>query len=75
MGLIRHDQAVAETLVVSLAIMMRHEFVNRRTQRTLSEQDHPVQTGFPDGSDKPLGVGIQTWRSRRQLHGLHSTGG
>jgi hypothetical protein len=46
MGFIRDNQPVAKTLVVSLAMIMRHEFVDRLSQRTLSEQDHPVQAGF-----------------------------
>ncbi len=72
---IRDDQPVAKTLVVSLAMIMRHEFLDRLSQRTLSEQDHSVQAGFSDRSDKPLRVGIQIWRPGRQLHGLYATGG
>jgi len=58
-GFIRDDQPVAETLVVSLALTMRHEFANR----------------LPDGSDKSLRMGIQIRRPRRQSYRLHSTGG
>ena len=62
---IRNDQSVAKTLVVSLAVIMRHEFVNRLPQRVFSEEDHPVQAGLLDGSDKPFRVGIGV---RNQLH-------
>ena len=39
MGFIRDDQPVAETLVVSLEMIMRDEFVNSFTQRALTEED------------------------------------
>ena len=34
---IRHDQSVAETLVVSFAMIMRHELLNPFAQRALTE--------------------------------------
>ena len=37
MGFIRDDQPVAETLVVSLEVIMRYEFVNSFVQRALTE--------------------------------------
>ena len=37
MGFIRDDQPVAETLVVSLEMIMRYEFVNSFVQRALTE--------------------------------------
>ena len=42
MGFIRDDQPVAETLVVSLAMIMRDEFVNPFAQRALAEEDHAL---------------------------------
>jgi hypothetical protein len=38
--LIRDDQTVAKTLVVSVAVIMRHEFQNRFPQQAFSEGDH-----------------------------------
>jgi hypothetical protein len=59
MGFVRDDQPVVETLVVSLAMIMHHEFVNSFAQRSLTEQDDALQTGFLDAADESFGVGIQ----------------
>ena len=59
MGFVRGDQPVAETLVVSLAMIMHYEFVNSFVQRALPEQDDALQTGFLDAAHESLGVGIQ----------------
>jgi hypothetical protein len=59
--LIRDDQTVLKTLVVALEVIVGNEFVDRLPQRTLSEQDHPLQAGFFDRPDKPFRVGIQIW--------------
>ena len=50
MAFIRHDQPVAETLVVSLAMIMRNELVNPFAQRALTEEDHALQAGFLEGA-------------------------
>ena len=65
LAFIWHDQPVAETLVVSLAVIVRREFVDRLPQRAFTEEDHPVQAGFLDGSNKALRLGIGV---RSQLH-------
>jgi hypothetical protein len=75
MGSIRHDQTVIKTLVVALAMVMRHELVNRLPQRAFSEEDHPVQAGFFDASDKAFRMRIQIRRPWRQFHRLHPAGG
>jgi hypothetical protein len=54
-----HDEPVAQPLVVPLAMIMHNEFVDGLPQTSFSEQDHPLQAGFLDGSDKALGVGIE----------------
>jgi hypothetical protein len=43
MRFIRDDQPVAQTLVVSLGMIMRDEFVNPFAQRALAEEDHALQ--------------------------------
>jgi hypothetical protein len=58
MGFIRDDQPIAETLVVSLAMIMRHEFVNPFAQRALAEEDHTLQAGFLDAAYESLSVGV-----------------
>jgi hypothetical protein len=50
LAFIRHDQPVAETLVVSLAMVMRYKFVNAFAQRALAEPDHALQAGFLDAA-------------------------
>ena len=51
---------------------MRDEVVNGFPQRFLSKQDHPLKTGLLDGAHKFFGMRIQSRRSRRQLHRLHT---
>src|SRR6266478_2257388 len=41
-------QCIGQTLVVALAMVMRHEFSTRFPHRALAEQDHPLQAGFLD---------------------------
>jgi hypothetical protein len=38
------DQCIVQTLVVALAMVMRHQFSSRFPHRALPEQDHPLQT-------------------------------
>ena|SRR5437879_3205147 len=54
-----HDEPVAQPLVVPLAMIMHNKFVDGLPQTAFSEQDHPLQAGFLDGSDKARGVGIE----------------
>jgi hypothetical protein len=44
---------------------MGDEVMNGCPQRFLSKQDHPLQTGFFDGSHESFGVRIQIRRSGR----------
>ena len=44
--LIWHDQSIAETLVVSFAMIRGNEFADPRSQRSLTEEDHPIQAEF-----------------------------
>jgi len=59
MAFIWYNQPVAETLVVSLAMIMRDKLTNPCPQGALAEEDHALQTGFLDAAHKPLGVGVQ----------------
>jgi len=47
-----------QALVVVFTVVMCHEVLNGRPQRTLSKQDQPFQAGFLDASHKSLGVGV-----------------
>ena len=55
------DQCIVQTLVVALAMVMRHEFSSRFPHRALAEQDHPLQTRFLDRPYKPFRVRVQNW--------------
>jgi len=37
------DDRVAESLVISLGVVMREVLVHRSSQRVLAEEDHPVE--------------------------------
>jgi hypothetical protein len=46
-SLILYDQPVAQSLVIALAMIVFHKFVDGLPQRTFSEQDHALQySGF-----------------------------
>src|ERR1700720_3955451 len=62
------DQCIGQTLVVALAMVMRHEFSTRFPHRALAEQDHPLQAGFLDRPYKPFRVGVQIGTPRWKLH-------
>ena len=71
---ILYDQPVAQSLVVALPMIVLNDFVEGLPQGTFPEQDHPFQAGLFDGSDEPLGVGIQIGWARQQFHGFHPSG-
>jgi hypothetical protein len=62
------DQCIGQTLVVALAMVMRHEFSTRFPHRALAEQDHPLQAGFLDRPYKPFRLGVQIGTARWKLH-------
>jgi hypothetical protein len=55
---IGHDQPVAQTLVVSFAVIMQYELVNSFAQCVFIEEDHSVQTGLLDAANEALRIGI-----------------
>ena len=69
---VRLNQAVAQPLVVSLAVIMSCEVLNGCPQRTFPEQDQPFEAGLLDAAHEALGVGIQIWTSRWQFDGFHT---
>src|SRR6516225_5803582 len=62
------DQCIVQTLVVALAMVMRHEFSSRFPHRALAKQDHPLQTRFLDRAYKPFRVRVQIGTARWKLH-------
>ena len=67
---VRLNQAVAQALVVSLAVIMSYEVLNGCSQRTFPEQDQPLEAGLLDAADEALGVGVQIWISGWQFDGF-----
>ena len=53
---IGHYQAVAETLVVSLAVIVQNELVNSLAQCAFTEEDHSVQAGLLDAANETLRI-------------------
>ena len=43
---LRKKEHITDALMVSLAVVMRNELPNGDPQRTLSEQNHALQTGY-----------------------------
>ena len=59
----RKEQDVALALMIPLVMIMLHVLIEGATQGCFSKQNHPPETLLLDGSDPPLRVGIQVWRS------------
>jgi hypothetical protein len=53
-----NDEPIRQPLVIALAMIMRDEIPNGGPQRFLSEQDHPLQTGFFDAPHESFGESI-----------------
>ena len=68
----RFDQAISQSLMVAFKMIMDHEVLNGRPQRTFPEQDQPFQTGFLDAADEPLRVGVGMSLRMRRMATLRS---
>ena len=55
----RNNQPVLQSLVVPFQMIVDSEILHGRPQRSLSKQNHFLQTGFFDGPYEPLGKCIQ----------------
>ena len=62
-----HDQPIAKPLMVPLAMVVRHEFADGLPQRAFSEQNHPVQTRFLDGSNEAFRVRVLECQQLRAM--------
>jgi hypothetical protein len=51
---IRRDQSVLEPLMVPLHVVMSGELPCRLPERSLSEEDHPIEAFVRDGPHRPL---------------------
>jgi hypothetical protein len=71
--LLPHNQPIAQALMIPFVMVVNNKFLDGPSQGPLAEQNEPLQASFLDGSDKPLGVGIQFRRARWQFHGLDPT--
>ena len=52
------NDSISQPLMVSFAMMVRHEISDGRLERPLSKQNHPVQAGFLDASYKSLRIRV-----------------
>jgi hypothetical protein len=43
--------------MISLGVVMRHEFTDGAPQRRLADEDHAIEALVFDGAYEPLGVG------------------
>src|SRR5262245_44020877 len=71
----RHDELVAQTLVIALVMIMIRELTHRSSERRFPKEDDPVQTGFLDGSHESLRVRVEIWRARGQTNDLDVSDG
>src|SRR5438067_5773293 len=66
------DQVIAKSLMVSLAVIVRHKLVDDMAQTSLAEENHPIETLFADRAHEPLRVGIGIRRLDRRLRDTHA---
>jgi hypothetical protein len=52
---VRDNQPIAESLMISLRMVMREVFAYRGSQGVFAKEDHSVQTFFLDRLDESLG--------------------
>ena len=64
------DESVAETLMVSLRVIMSGVLDDCLPERRLTEEDYLVEALVFDRPDKSFGIGIQVRRSWRQADDL-----
>ena len=57
-GGLRLQQAILESLIIPLAVVVGHELLHRVAQRCVPEEDHPTQAFF-DGTDKSFRERVQ----------------
>ena len=43
---LRRDQLIAESLVIPLAVVVRHKLVDDLARTSLTEEDHSIETFF-----------------------------
>src|SRR5215470_4081723 len=70
-----NNEAILESLMVPLQMIMRQKLANRIPQRVFTKEDHLPQAILPNRSDEPFRVSIQIRRLRRQFDGLDSDRG
>ena len=63
-----NDAAAAQSLVVPLAVVVRHVLANFRAKVSLSEWDDLAETLLLDGQDESLREGVQIGAAGRQSH-------
>ena len=68
----RRDQFIAESLVVPLAVVVRHKLLEDVAQPPLPEENDSVQTLFTDRAHESLRVGIGIGRLNRRLNHPHA---
>src|SRR5262249_56811350 len=68
----RRDQFIAESLVVPLAVVVRHKLLEDVAQPPLPEENHPIETLFADRAHEPLRVAIGIRRLNRRLTHPHA---
>jgi hypothetical protein len=63
--------------MIALGVVMRHELPDCVLKRCRSEEEHPAQTLFLNGTHEPLCEPIQIgrlWRQSNDLDALHLQG-
>ena len=60
------DEPIANHLMVTLSLVIFHEFPTSMTQRCLIQGDDPVETLLFNRANKSLVKGIRIRRARRQ---------
>src|SRR5712691_13099085 len=71
----RHDQLIAQALMVAFAMIVLDELPDGSPERPFTDENHPIQTGFLDRPYEALRVCVEIRGTGRQADHLNACGG
>ena len=74
-GRYRHDQLIAQALMVAFAMIVLDELANGSPEGRFTDKNDPVQAGFLDRPNEALRVRVEIRGTGRQADDLNACGG
>jgi len=75
LGRHRHDQLIAQALMVAFAMVVLDELADGSPERPFTDENHPIQAGFLDRPYEALRVRVEIRGTGRQADDLNACGG